>query len=989
MTTPFIYTTNQIPHTREIWLEKEEKTETRQCSGTHALFAARVPFIPGFLSNDFTRATSGDLGRIGLIVKRQIRFINDLLFTKYSNAIENYGETYDLRFIAYPRPEQPYCNIEIVFLGKAFHPNPEIAKNKAIGLWQKFFSHFPLEDPFNYPLLPITTEVLCQTKSLDPRKQFESNYLWPIPRRQYGSEILAEICKYGEVDPYREVDEYSEYLPFGYYPYPFRPVLDFSAMGRFLETLARQKEHCLVSISLQPTSLFPNEIKYITRALEKYEQVLESPEGRWKSQHRQKRFKNMWEAYDPLITQHKHLFSIKIQVIGETKAPLDLVEALGSEITNNSTAEPRQWSYFSPDGKDQIKIAAENFACLEHRIWHEPDLKLNVLSRLPYLVSAYEAVGAFRLPIPPESGYLPGLMVRDEPFVLPSELAPKYINTDEKKQKTQFVSLGQIIHRGNPTESDFTISVDDLKRHGLITGSTGSGKTNTCLHLLTQLWKKYEIPFLVIYPIDKPDYRLLKEDIKDDLLIFTLGDETTSPFRFNPFAVSPDILLKTHISQLMRCFMAAFSMWDPLPAIYRAALRQVFEDLPQWSDLNTAKGCRGKEAFPTVYDFYKTILDLAPRLTAEYGEEVRGNIRQASEIRLRDLLQNAGHILNVNADSSIFKEVLQRPTVMELGQIGSSEDTALVMGFLLTSLFAELTSLQKQPKPKDEKPFQHITLIEEAHRLMAANTQGSGEFLADPRSKGAEDFSNILAEVRGYGEGILIAEQIPTMLVTGAIGNTYLKIMHWLEDKDSFNLFCEIMNLNNQQRDYSRTLQAGQAIVRSRAGRPVLVRVKHYGEHFLDEQGQIKENIDVSDDAVRSFMQDKEKPIAIPDVIPFELNFQSIEDQEKLRYTEGETAWAEDCQFCKGKCKYASEVQSLIKIKGLETNEKFMGELYEALHGCDWAALKGFGSTYFPADLEEKHKMYSFSKYWVSLEIEEFPYLVQVLENFEENYHGE
>jgi len=109
-----------------------------------------------------------------------------------------------------------------------------------------------------------------------------------------------------------------------------------------------------------------------------------------------------------------------------------------------------------------------------------------------------------------------------------------------------------------------------------------------------------------------------------------------------------------------------------------------------------------------------------------------------------------------------------------------------------------------------------------------------------------------LSEVRGFGEGILIAEQIPTQLVTGALGNTTLKVMHRLEDQESFKLFCEVMNLNERQRDYVRSLGQGQVIVRGPDSRPVFVQVGNYLDRFQTTDD--RPMVDDSDEAVKALM---------------------------------------------------------------------------------------------------------------------------------------
>jgi len=202
---------------------------------------------------------------------------------------------------------------------------------------------------------------------------------------------------------------------------------------------------------------------------------------------------------------------------------------------------------------------------------------------------------------------------------------------------------------------------------------------------------------------------------------------------------------------------------------------------------------------------------------------------------------------------------------MELGRIGSLEDTALIMGFLLMLISEQLQSNMRHLTHEQRKALMHLTLVEEGHRLMSAQQTGSSEFTADPRSKGGEDFSNLLAEVRGLGEGVLIAEQIPIRLVQGAIGNTHLKLMHRLEDPASFLLFCDMLNLDERQRVYARTLEQGDIIVRGPTGHPVHVRVANYLDQFQDSADRTL--VDDSDDAVREFMKDR---FHVPEAQPWE-----------------------------------------------------------------------------------------------------------------------
>ena len=92
---------------------------------------------------------------------------------------------------------------------------------------------------------------------------------------------------------------------------------------------------------------------------------------------------------------------------------------------------------------------------------------------------------------------------------------------------------------------------------------------------------------------------------------------------------------------------------------------------------------------------------------------------------------------------------------VELETLKSAEDKALIMGFILSRLSAVI-----RQKHRENDKYRHITLVEEAHRLLSKVEYGdSGS------KKGAvETFTDLLAEVRKYGEGLIIVDQIPNKL---------------------------------------------------------------------------------------------------------------------------------------------------------------------------------------------------------------------------------
>lgn len=902
MQTPYIYTSPRVFVQEATDFNNERGVVYREIGGEHAIWAARVPFLPAMMSDDFTRLGKQ---RILLVMQRQFRFIYDLARARENRA------TFELRFIATPNPVPGQPNlIDIAFLGKVFATRQRTGQPLAEKLWDKFVNNFPLEDPFNYPLEPVTDEA-----------EFRG-YYEPIPFDELQPAGLLEIRKYEDMPirstaPLGRVERKGDYIA-----HPFVPNTDFNPMNRFFAALATQPQKTYVGISLRPTHMFDQEIFNVSFAIGQFKKTATEDDD-VTEEYIRTRSQIGFYVYQQLMREREQLVMVRVHVVGETDTPRGLAEALGSEMMGNAENKyPTQWAAAQPADDQELAIAVNNLRYLEHDFWGYT-IASPPLQRLRYLASAQEAYGAFRLPVPPESGYMPGVLVKQEPFVAPADelelRRQAQANLDDPLKSSQSekyekkIELGVVYHRGNPTQQRFRVNVRDLTRHTLIAGSTGSGKSTTIRHLLAQLWLQHRIPFLVLYPLDKPDYRELRgfSGLAEDMLIFTLGDESTSPFRFNPFEVPEGLLLKTHLSRLMRVFAAAFTLQDPLPMVYREALRRVYRK-KGW-DTVLERGASGRD-YPIMSDFYETIREITDSLN--YGREVQDNVRQASVIRIGDLLENAGYVVNVQRSMSL-PTILNRPTIMEIGRVGSMQDTALLMGFLLMR-FAE--EVERNPRPSD---LPHITVVEEAHRLMA-EVHPSLTIAGDSRGAAGEDFSNILAEVRGYGEGVIIAEQIPTLLVKGAIGNTYLKLMHWLEDAPSFDLFSNIMNLDTAQREYVRTLNPGFAIVRSPYGRPVHIKVPEFGDQTGFDKAASRQ---ISDEQIKIYMAGQRQKLGLDDVpvVKWEAGLQAVGGKIASPHDEWSTiqkaakqmmrAPMRSCAYCKplqleSKCPYQKIVSS-------------------------------------------------------------------------------
>jgi hypothetical protein len=157
-------------------------------------------------------------------------------------------------------------------------------------------------------------------------------------------------------------------------------------------------------------------------------------------------------------------------------------------------------------------------------------------------------------------------------------LVPEFDVVPAQAEEADGVSLGPVVDRTRLTTTQYPIRAADLKRHALIAGVTGSGKTNTVFHLLVQLWRR-QVPFLVLEPA-KTEYRALltHPDLGHELRVFTLGDEHISPLRMNPLEAGAGVSVATHIDLLKSVFNASFGMWTPLPQVLERCIHEVYRD---------------------------------------------------------------------------------------------------------------------------------------------------------------------------------------------------------------------------------------------------------------------------------------------------------------------------------------------------------------------------------------------------------------------------
>ncbi|OCL97194.1 ATP-binding protein [Arcobacter porcinus] len=421
--------------------------------------------------------------------------------------------------------------------------------------------------------------------------------------------------------------------------------------------------------------------------------------------------------------------------------------------------------------------------------------------------------------------------------------------TQAKIDKYNSIEIGNVLNKKKSTNQKFKLSLDGLNSHLFVSGITGGGKSNTIKGILENLQNntnlENKIPFLVIEPA-KSEYKHLLKKIPN-LQIFRPGAKGDI-FRFNPFIFehsrkNNSVTLTKHVDMLKTTFCSAFPMYGPMPYILEEAIHKVYEkkgwsfeteDHPYYTDSKDANYDRKSLLFPNMEDLKEEVIQVVEN--AGYYQDLQNNIKAALKTRINNLtLGVKGKIFN--SRHSFDSELLfETPTIIELSNIVDDEEKAFLMGLILNKLYS-----YKEEKGQS-KSLNHITVIEEAHRLLPnISLDKSGEE-ASSRAKSIETFTNILAEIRAYGEGIIIADQIASKLHRDVIKNTNIKIIHRTMDYEDREIVGKAINLSDEQILDIAELKSGEAIVHNRdIHQAFMVKI----DEFKEEK--------ISDDEIKNF----------------------------------------------------------------------------------------------------------------------------------------
>lgn len=404
------------------------------------------------------------------------------------------------------------------------------------------------------------------------------------------------------------------------------------------------------------------------------------------------------------------------------------------------------------------------------------------IRRFPYIVTEEEASEFFRLPVGDEN-VSAGLNV-NESAKTAKTYTDNIINGGD-------IEVGKL--RSSSKGDTIGFNLKDLAKHMLVVGTPGSGKTTFSVGMLDRLWKEHHVPFLVIEPA-KNEYRALVQSIPD-LQVFTPGKNFISPFVYNPFVPPKNVKLETYKSTLKTAFAAGVSMTTPLDKIFEEAINNCYSDF-RWLDTYTTDN-KGK--IFNITDFIKCFQQTFDEIG--YTGDAK-NIGRAGVVRLNSLVN-----LFDNYYSIPIEDLLSKPTIIELAAIENAEQKSLIIALLLLSILSYVNA-----NYIGEGGLKNVILLEEAHVLLDSNSS-SGQGEANPSSIAQGLIKRMLAEIRSYGVGLVIADQSPRKVGTDVVALTDMKVIFRLVEAADKQIIADSSNMSDAMIQRMSKLKPGEAFL--------------------------------------------------------------------------------------------------------------------------------------------------------------------------------
>ena len=411
------------------------------------------------------------------------------------------------------------------------------------------------------------------------------------------------------------------------------------------------------------------------------------------------------------------------------------------------------------------------------------------------------------------------------------------LNSSFIKEGEKGVFLGHIMYHTKKTGKEFSLPVSAFNRHAFICGMTGAGKSNTIFHLLRRL----DLPFMVIEPVKSEYYQL--KNTYEDMKVYTMSVPDPDVLQINPFWFPPGASLQYHIDSLKTIISSAFALYAAMPNILEQCLYRSYVKCG-WN-ISSGKNVY-QDLIPEefLYPTFGILCQEVERYLEEsdYEGESLSTYKGALLTRLQSFTTGTKGILFNNHHHPDYGDWYKRHVTIELEELADDGDKCILMGIIMTQYF-QFVKLERGKYA--EEGLRHLLIIEEAHRLFK-NVQG----ISDTESVSSveqmvDTLSNMMAEIRAYGEGLFIVDQSPAKIAEDVIRNSNIKIVHRMDNKKDMEMVESALRLQDNL-DFIAELAQGETLVRGegmhQAARVYVPKEKGRQEEFSVVHRKEEEN---------------------------------------------------------------------------------------------------------------------------------------------------
>jgi hypothetical protein len=263
------------------------------------------------------------------------------------------------------------------------------------------------------------------------------------------------------------------------------------------------------------------------------------------------------------------------------------------------------------------------------------------------------------------------------------------------------------------------------------------------------------------------------------IMVINPCDPDAVPLTVSPLAPEPGYPLHGHLAMVRALLDVSFAADEQFSLALAAALPRAYQAVG-WEVVTGHRTVHHRDPapardVPSLAQLHAAVIDVIGQ--AGYGRDTRARLCSLADARFLPLLAgSAGRFLDGGHPADIGG-LLHRNVVLTVHDIGAAADRAFVTGALVMRLAQHLRLRSRlrdgmshgqvpPARPRDPQPaIGHVIVIGEARSILRDRGQGQAP------TRAAEGFAALLGEFRAYGEGVVLAEQRPAVLVRDAVRN--------------------------------------------------------------------------------------------------------------------------------------------------------------------------------------------------------------------------